>query len=122
MIALFKVDGRPGLRPTDAEASNLSAVVTKHGEFGTRSDVGSYHMPGLASGDFADGELTPAQKTLMGNIGARLITTLVVAGDGTQALPCLMKKNTPSVTRTIVAFGVQETVRTMRRRTLRLGI
>jgi len=121
-LAVYQVDGRPGLRPADCTAPNLSAVITKHGEFGTRKDVGSFHLAGLSDLDYTEGLISGPQLTRMDALATRIRTTLVVAGGGTEALPCLIGEDGPAATRTIVQCEVQDTLRVMRRRTLRVGI
>jgi len=121
-IALFKLDGRPGTRPTDAEAANLAGVITRHGPFGTRHDVTNLHLPAIADGDFIGGKLTAQQITRMGTLGTKLLNQITVPGEALTLDPVVTSRANLAAYRALIAFAVQDTVRVMRRRTLRIGI
>lgn len=120
-IALYRADGRPGQVGGNAEACNLAQVITKHGPLGTRRDVGSIHLPGLATGRFTDSTLTNQQLTALNAVALKLKSEVIVPGDQTSALPVLVGKATPGAVRPVVATTPQKTVRVLRRRTVGRG-
>lgn len=120
-IALFVADGRPGQRPFNAEACNLAATISKFGSLANRHNIGSLHLAGLSSADYAASLITNAQLLRMDNIRTRLQTDLAVFADTTTAKNIIYSRPNPALYTPIVATTNQPTVRVMRRRTVGVG-
>lgn len=114
-----------------AEAQNVAATLTKRGALGKRSNIGSYHVGGVPSTEYQGGILKPAQvdryESLITNFldDFRSDNLTTVEYD-----PAILNKIKNPITEKYEIIGatqvqqwlVQDTLRTMRRRTLRVGI
>lgn len=114
-----------------ASAQNVAGVLTKRGALGKRSNVGSYHVGGVPATEYTNGLLSANQidryESLITNyldeFQSDNLTTV-------EYDPVILNKILNPVTEKYEIIGatqvqqwlVQDTLRTMRRRTLRLGI
>jgi len=104
---------------------NLSAVVTKGTDLGGRSQIGSWHLPGVANGDQVGGIVDNALLGAMSAFGSRSLNVLTDVASGMILEPVLFHRNAENplastftkLTRTIP----QDTIRVMRRRTVGVG-
>lgn len=120
---------------TAATTANLSAVVQKGTDLAGRSQIGSVHIPGLATLDQDDGELTVAYITALANFKNNLILPIVAPGTNLTIKPVIYSPpikaqpdHVPPIparayrTSLITRAQVLDGVRVMRRRTVRVGI
>lgn len=104
------------------EVTNLAAVITRRDVTGSRSGVGSLHIPlGVSNTQIGDGVVTPAMATKMVAHGNAILNTTAI-GSGVILEPVLYHKGAATPTTQIGSFIAQDTLRVMRRRTVRLGI
>lgn len=114
-----------------AEAQNVAATLTKRGALGKRSNIGSYHVGGVPSTEYQGGILKPAQidryESLITNYLDEFQTDNLTT---VEYDPVILNKVKNPITEKYEIIGatqvqqwlVQDTLRTMRRRTLRVGI
>lgn len=106
-----------------ASQGNLSAVITRRTELGGRDQIGSWHMPAVPDGVSTLGFLNG-----IGSYWTALLTfanrlNVAVSGTGLASYdPVLWHNRTvPHTTSLLTSSQVQDTVRTMRRRTVGVG-
>lgn len=113
-----------------ATTPNLAAVITKGTDSGDRGEVGSVHLPGVATDDMVDGEIIAALVALMEAIGESMRSKVFIAASGLEITPVLYhpdKKDAEGhITRAwfttdIIRYIVQPQIRVMRRRTIGIG-
>ena len=115
--------GLPGTVGSDAEAPNIMATITRRGAAGGRRNIGALHSAPLPSDGFADGLITNTHKTRLETVATRMLNDFTVTLETTQLTPILWSRAIPSDgQRRVSSTIVQNEVRTMRRRTLGLGI
>lgn len=112
----------PGIRPDTCTAQNVSAVITKRGAFAGRRYIGSTHIPGIASGDYNNGLLTPDLKGLMALAAQRYKLPYTPTLGGGEYRMIIFNRANPALSLGIEATTVQPELRVMRRRTVGLGI
>lgn len=115
-----------GTHASDTEASNQSAVITFQTEYAGRDQVSNKHIGPIpqAATVQANGELVAAYKALLTTLGDSLTSNIVVAGLGLSMFPVVFHKNAePPVSKTdrLIEFYVNDEIRVMRRRTVRVG-
>lgn len=107
-----------------ATASNVAGVITLKTDLGGRSQVANKHIGPLAAGAYTAGKLGGATLTDFGDLAVAL-KTAVIPADGPVIVPVIYHRNADGpTTKTDLVTGalVQDTLRTMRRRTVGLGI
>lgn len=114
--------GEPGTHPSDCTVPNIAATITKYGPFGTRSNIGSTHIAGIPDGVVSAGTFVPAYQTLLNTFASRFTNIFTVPAETTEARMVIFQTATPLNTRAVVQAVARTTVRTMRRRTLGVGI
>lgn len=125
-VYVYNQNGNDGV---EANTANVAAVITKYTELSTprvgslhTGQVGSMHLPGVPRDKYAGGVLTPAY---LSGVLFDLATELTADfADPTLAgLDYVLwhPHAVPKSTNKIVAMVPQDTVRIMRRRTLRVG-
>lgn len=113
-------------------STNLASVVTKSTELGGRSQIGSFHLPGVATDDQVAGELILGLKTALGTFGSKALNVLTEPFGGGVYEPVIVHipvdplnpdKKLPRLSTATLMTGtsVQETIRVMRRRTVGVG-
>jgi len=120
-----RIRNQPGTHAENMETTNLAGVITLRTDFAGRNQVGNKHIGPLpATGAvMSAGELTGAYKTLLGTLATALMSNLTLAAIGAVAKPVIYHggDTVPPLTDWIKTAIVGETVRVMRRRTVRLG-
>lgn len=123
-VNVTKVIAEPGLRVGAVTAQNVSAVITKRTDLAGRSQVGSIHMPGIRATDYASGKIAAGLladlQTLTTPLSEIVIST--VGGGSYQPVIYHRDKLPPVNMDPIRSWVVQDTLRVMRRRTIRIGI
>lgn len=114
--------GLPGLIGTDCTAPNLAGTITKRTSVGTRKGVGSLHMPAIPPSGYSGGLITGGQRTLYAAVQACLLNPFTDTGETTVIEPCLWSRSSPGTVLGLTATALQPQVRTMRRRTVGVGI
>lgn len=110
----------PGAVAHVNSVSNLAGVITKRTIFAGRKFVGSLHLP-ISQSFHSGGEVSGAGLTAMAAIRGKVQAILSIPGGGS-FLPIIYHRvGAPNYT-DISSAETQETVRVMRRRTLRIGI
>lgn len=110
-------EGGPGSRTNDA------GVITKRTQLSGRDQVGSIHLGPLADGHTADGRVVADWFDEASNLGDAMLL-VVNPTDGPTLEPVLWHRNVDAggdYTTRIINYIPQDTVRTMRRRTVRVG-
>jgi len=113
----------PGLR-ADADVTNIQASITRRTEDAHRTGVGGIRVP-LSDQDVVAGKLVASLLTALDNLGQEMLNTLdITAATGHVLEPVLYARINPTTFRSapLYAVIVQDTARTIRRRTVGLGI
>jgi len=115
--------GVPGAVGNDTATGNIAATITKRTQNAGRKMVGSFHTPGLPDGTYINGVIQrpSAFYTALLDLGDALEANIVTTQGGVYE-PVLFHRNDqpPTATR-LFSTIVQDTVRTMRRRTVGVG-
>jgi len=116
---------QPGTHAEVADTGNLAAVVTMRTDFAGRSQVSNRHIGPIPSTGTVQtlGALTGAYKTLLSTLATALLQSWSEAIPTITFTPCILHPTDivpPNVDK-ITSAIVGETVRVMRRRTLRIG-
>lgn len=114
-------DGRPGTIASNAETCNLTCVITKRTEDGTRKGIGRLHTAPLPPTAQSAGLISALFTPLATALRDKLILASTIVGDATVMGPVLWNRVAPSLYKPLFAGTVQDTIRTLRRRTLRVG-
>jgi len=121
----------PGLYAFDAATGNVAATITRAAEMSGRRYVGSIHIPALAQNAMETGTISLDYKALMSTVGARMLNEFTAGTDGLlRGVPVLIHRVWNPETEKWQYDGntqlwtsiPQEQVRTMRRRTIGLGV
>lgn len=116
------VIGQLGLWPNPASTGNLAGVITKRGSLGTRKSVGSLHIGPIPDTAYVQGVISAGYVGVLQILYDALAAVFTVPGSGvTYQMVIYNRTSTPNWNQ-IAATTVQDTVRVMRRRTLRVGI
>jgi hypothetical protein len=113
-----------GQKVGPAAPINVAAVFTKRSIVATRYGIGSWHQPGMAiadmqtSGTWKAAEVNPISLALE----SAFVGEKAVAGQVGTVQGGLWSKNVPARFTNLVSINPQLTIRTMRRRTVGLGI
>lgn len=109
----------------EALATNIAAVIGRYGAEGNRHNIGSLHVGPLPTSDdyFGNGVLSVTYRPTLIALADQLKADVTI-GSGTLVTfgPCLFAAVGTPVKQPIIATALQDTVRTMRRRTVRVGI
>lgn len=122
-LAAFQYsNGTGGTSTLDTTTANLAGVVTRRGDLGNRKNVGSLHVPYPSSdAGVTAGTISTDMKTALGALGAVIIAGQQLATVGT-IVPVIFNGPTKADVSPISTYIVQDTLRTMRRRNIGLGI
>jgi hypothetical protein len=114
--------GTAGTFPQASNTANLAGVIERRGEQANRHNVGSLHVP-LANLDpgASAGTISAAFLGAASALASSLQTPMSPAVGWTMT-PCLFSKTLTTAAPVIFSTKVQQTIRTMRRRTVGLGI
>lgn len=114
----------PGIRTGNRDSAmtpNVAAVMTLYSDEATRHGVGNKHLPGVPVVDADHGVLLDDYKTAVAAHGNQ--ASLPIAdGAGHDMRPYIFNRATPAASFEAVTYGVNDYVRTERRRTVGLGI
>lgn len=111
-----------GLHVAAATTANVNAVITKRTLVGTRRGVGRMSGTPLAPDQYTAGLLTAGTLSEYNTVGTVLNDVLGGGADATEIEPVLWSRATPTTSLLVTSAAAQDTVRVMRRRTLRVGI
>lgn len=106
---------------SSCDAQNIAASLTKRSLFPGRKGVGRIQIGGLGQDAYLAGELTNAFQTLANAYGASLLGSIPFPGTTMRARLCT-NGGINALDSVVFSCDVQETLRTMRRRTVGLGI
>jgi hypothetical protein len=121
-VKRVRVSGGPGTNAGGCEVTNICGVLTKRTNFGGRKQVGSVHMPGMPTLGATNGVLTAGQKLLYDNFATALKQAWIVPVSGTSYNNILYHRGLVPNYDIVTDVFTQDTVRTMRRRTVGVGI
>lgn len=122
-VAIDVTRSLTGANTETTDATNLAGVVTLRTAKAGRSQVSNKHIGPLPGGSFTQGNLRPSYQTDLGDLGNAIISPLVTTGFSTLT-PIIYHRggDGPSAKYDdMISMLVQTTVRTERRRTLRVG-
>lgn len=101
--------------------ANVQGSIERYGELANRHEIGAVRIPlGTDDSCFDDGELTIAQKLALQNLGDQMVLPTTALGVTMRPLVGLGASTYPATF--AVGTITQETVRVIRRRTVRVGI
>lgn len=114
----------PGTIASPCAAQNVAGVITKRTQFAGRKQVGAVHMPGVPNNGYAAGSITGTQKTHYENVADQMLLNPNPTGTAGLYRPIIWHRNTTPLPTFDVwsIYTVQDTLRTMRRRNLRIGV
>lgn len=115
-----------GTNASVANTSNVSQVITRRTDNSGRDQVSDLHLPApTATAAIVNGFLSAAQQALLATYAPVLYTSISVLAGAATFDPVIYHKvvaeGQPNYD-IVTSFKVQQTVRTMRRRTVGLGI
>lgn len=125
LVSISQTFASPGSVASPVGAQNVSAVVTRRTVLAGRSQVSTLHIPGIATTSYALGKVTAGMLASMNILATRMTTQLVALVGGGIYTPVIWhRKKFPLVGSSDIVNStlVQETIRTMRRRTIGIGI
>lgn len=120
-----EAEAAEGTIAADALATNLAAVVSRFGIQANRHNIGSLHVGPIPTGSTwqVDGQITSTYKALLITLGSAMLEVVDLLGSNKiKWVPVLFAATGTPVHNDIVTTVAQDTVRTMRRRTVGLGI
>lgn len=122
VVKTINLPAESGTWPVDADTANVSGVITRRGDLAGRKHIGSLHVP-ISTDPTAiiAGSLSAALKVKFDALATDVGSTQVLSGIGT-CNPILRNGPLTTDVTVITATVTQTTVRTMRRRTLSVGI
>jgi len=111
-----------GTLGSDAFTANTAVTITRRGQTANRQNISSLHIVGANDSALADqGVLKAAYKTPLGVLGLELLTAYLLDAGATQLDPIIFHRTSPSLVTGITQTLTQDTLRVMRRRTVRVG-
>ena len=111
-----------GFWPALSNNTNLAAVLTKQGSTGTRRAIGSIHIGPISETAQDRGRVNAAYKTDLESFGTVWRTPFTVPANNINYRLVIYNPNVIPYYQDVSALVIQDTVRTMRRRTVGLGI
>jgi len=114
-------DNSPGTWGVDTDASNIAGTITRRGDLALRTAIGSLHVP--ISSDptsIIAGELSITLNTRFNTLANELLVPINLTGIA-NLVPIIRNGPLAAQVTPITSVTVHPEVRTMRRRTLRLG-
>lgn len=101
---------------------NISQVVTRAGVLANKHNVGAIHLPPCQADQIINGTLDVGQINLLRTFASKVIQQAAPGGGGVTLDPVLISRNVVLAPQLITIAFPQDTIRVMRRRTVRLGI
>ena len=122
-IYMEAVDGGGGAYGSGTEVTNISASIEKRTQKAGRMGIGRIQIPGVPTLAMNNGELTNAYLTgPMEDLAAVLPQSLTTTGPVVTYVPCLFNPTDPGVKFAVLFDCIPKAeIRTMHRRTLRVG-
>ena len=102
--------------------TNVSAAITRRGVTAGRKNVSTLHVPGVPDGQADAGVWGADYRLLLNTLALKVIDNWVVGADPGRLKPIIYRKSSPTESQRVTSTAVQFTTRTMRRRTVGLGI
>jgi len=111
----------PGTHADSTKTANVAASVTKKSLLAGRHGIGRVQVAGVPDSQLVAGKLNGAYLTLLQTFGDTLIGEKTMAG-GALKLKCVITRASGAVASAVSQTVPQDTVRTMHRRTVGLGV
>jgi len=108
-------------RRDPSKMSNNAFVITRQGELAGRSNVSNIHIPGVSDTDMEQGFLTAAFLAIAEVFADKTVEEIDVGFGSGKLVPCAFKRSNPAMSPQMVSAYTQDSVRVMRRRTVRVG-
>jgi hypothetical protein len=106
---------------TTCTTSNLAAVITKRGALGNRANIGSVHIAAPPAAGQIDGTWYSTYLTKLQAVAACMTTLYTVPLETMDARMVIYHRKNPELSAQVEFTQPRDTVRVMRRRTLRVG-
>jgi len=104
-----------------ATTANVAASITKRSLRPLRKGVGHIQIGGIPQEGYAEGTLEPEYLGIVEDLKEVLAASIIVPGTSAEYRPCLWGGQVPTEDDDLWELVVQKEVRTMHRRTVRLG-
>jgi hypothetical protein len=104
-----------------ATTSNVSSVITKRGGLGNRHNIGSVHIAAPPTAAQVAGKWNAAYMLKLEAVAGNMTKLLKWALDGLELRMCIYNRKVAIESKLVEFTQPQDTVRVMRRRTLRVG-
>jgi hypothetical protein len=120
----YSTGAGPGTNVNAPLPQNCATTITKRGLLAGRHSIGSSHWAGMTTADLASGVITAGRLATMVGIGDKVFATIDTSSvpGSIDLVPVIFNRVTPAASLNVVDFVVQSTSRTMRRRTVGLGV
>jgi len=114
----------PGGNANDADAGNVAAVITLRTELGGRDQISNVHVGPVPGNVFTEGFINPTYLTTLDALKTALLSGLLTDAPGNIGLKPVVfhSKKVPPTWDQLLTGTVQQTLRTMSRRTVGRGI
>jgi len=122
-IYAYTIDGRFGTYATGTETTNIAASLEKRTLTPGRMGIGRLQLAGIPTAAMDNGELAAAYKaTEMSNLAQKLLLSITTSSPVVTYTPCLFNPTAPvNKFSPLFSIVIQDSLRTMRRRTVRVG-
>jgi hypothetical protein len=122
-IYAYTIDGRFGTYATGTETTNIAASLEKRTLTPGRMGIGRIQIAGVPTAAMDNGECSAAYKaTELTDLAQALLLSITTSGPVVTYTPCLFNPTSPGAKFSpLFSIVVKDTLRTMRRRTVRLG-
>lgn len=122
LVPAVRTIGQNGSRAISPLPQNTAASITLHGPYGNRKNVAKWQQPGATIEDQESGIWVAGYMTLLGAIATELKKEIGGGALPGTLSPIIVTRGEAPGNRFITQATPQDTVRVMRRRTVRLGI
>jgi hypothetical protein len=114
----------PGTNVNPALPQNCATTITKRGLLADRHSIGSSHWAGMTTADLDAGVMTAGRLATMVGIADKMLVTIDTSAvpGSIDVVPIIYNRTTPAASLNVVDYVVQSTSRTMRRRTVQVGV
>ena len=113
----------PGTIPSAATTPNIAATFMRYGEIAGRDKISVSHIGPIPPNSFTGGVVNDAHRTRLFILADKWLTSIVVPNPAMILRPCVQHRNPLNPGVAILRYPrVGTTVRTMRRRTVEIGV
>lgn len=122
-VYAYTIDGRFGTFATGTELTNIAASLEKRTLTAGRMGIGRLQLAGIPTAAMDNGELTAAYKNAeLSNLAQVLLLSITTSGPVVTYTPCLFNPTAAGAKFSpLFSIVINDSLRTMRRRTLRVG-